>query len=514
MFDFLQSSQQLDEPQPVDSDAEESAPSFSGVKGNANLMVINSDSNDDEPYIPLAQRLQQRQVNAIRASSNSINGKISEQCSTTNWTDPHLSLSSSESHQVMGICQGPFEEHWGFCDLPSACLGLSARKKAGQRAVEQSQTPMEEALKMEKQQQRKALLRQKEQREKAERKALAETVKALRPEECIKHIVVAVDPALLQLDGGGTLLATIQALGCSCAIEKQALPCSVTWLRRIPCAQTGEAVCVPEAHVVMQMTVEDFILLIHGYIQEQSCGWSSDCPSLTSWVQERQRQQPDKLLSLAIIQLDQYFKSHKSKTRQRFHDAVVGKKAAGGKLKKRRNEGRAELLPEVTRVQLEEALVHLQLHTGVLVRFLSTWQGFCDHVSMTTKAVAEAPFKRDRDQATFSFHLESDWAGGQRVDQVGKGLLQVWKRQIQQLHRVSPDMAAAIFTSYPSPQLLNKAYRQCKDEREKVSLLSELLIRRGEGITSTTRRVGPELSKRFYLLMNSSDPEHSLDSNF
>lgn len=40
-----------------------------------------------------------------------------------------------------------------------------------------------------------------------------------------------------------------------------------------------------------------------------------------------------------------------------------------------------------------QAVVHLQLHTGVAIRFLSTWKDFSDHITMTTKAVAEAPFK-------------------------------------------------------------------------------------------------------------------------
>lgn len=48
---------------------------------------------------------------------------------------------------------------------------------------------------------------------------------------------VCVSAALLQLEGGGTLLAAVQALGCSCAIEKQPLPRSVSWMRRTPCAQ-------------------------------------------------------------------------------------------------------------------------------------------------------------------------------------------------------------------------------------------------------------------------------------
>lgn len=57
-----------------------------------------------------------------------------------------------------------------------------------------------------------------------------------------------------------------------------------------------------------------------------------------------------------------------------------------------------------------------------------------------------------------------------------------------------------------------QAYSLCKSDYEKTSLLSDLLIRKGEGVTSTTRRVGPELSKRLFLLMNSCDPEQTLDS--
>lgn len=67
-------------------------------------------------------------------------------------------------------------------------------------------------------------------------------------------------------------------------------------------------------------------------------------------------------------------------------------------------------------------------------------------------------FRREREKTGFSFCLESEWAGGQRVDKAGKGLLQVWKRQIQQLNRVSPDMASTILAAYPSPQLLKKVH--------------------------------------------------------
>lgn len=40
------------------------------------------------------------------------------------------------------------------------------------------------------------------------------------------------------------------------------------------------------------------------------------------------------------------------------------------------------------------------------------------------------------------------------MDRSGRGLALVWRRQIQQLNRVSLEMASAVVDAYPSPQLL------------------------------------------------------------
>ncbi|XP_032397897.1 crossover junction endonuclease EME1 [Etheostoma spectabile] len=522
VFDFLQPGRRLS--QAPQSPPEK--PAFSPAKGDVDartrapdVMMISSDSDDDAPYVPLAQRLKQRQDNVIRASSAVTNGKNAEHSSSSNLASLPLSCQNGFSE-----IERPLSIHQGISDGPDEMAAFPrrrllpthtspAKRKPAKRTAEETQGSREEVLGRRLartgQQSNKEVLKQEQERQRAERRALAEAAKALRPEECIKHMVVTVDPALLQLEGGGTLLASVQALGCSCAIEKQPLPRSVSWMRRTPCAQPEEAVCVPEAQVVMQMTVDDFITLIHGHVQEERHGCG---PTLTSWVQEQQRRRPGNILSLAVIDLEKYFRSQKSQSQKRFREAVVGEQRGGGNVRRKRKSGVAALRPEVSRVEVEEAVVHLQLHTGVSVRFLSTWKDFTDHITMTTKAVAEAPFKREREETSFSFYLESEWAGGQRVDRAGKGLLQVWKRQIQQLNRVSPDMASAILAAYPSPRRLHQAYGVCETEGERISLLSDLLIRRGEGVTATTRRVGPELSKRLFLMMTSRDPQQTLDA--
>ncbi|KAM9837384.1 crossover junction endonuclease EME1 [Aulostomus maculatus] len=494
---------------PVDPDAD-GGPSSSSVLGrgdarSADAVMIGSDSDEDAagPHIPLAQRLQRRRDLVTSAK------KIKE-------ADQYFSSSRTSSKPLNQNCLVEPELPVSLDQLRAGTRGSSgdpsdrttswrsARvwgKPAGRTAATiQDESPVslkaqdsghkdKETLKVVK-----------------ERKRVAKTP---RPEPCISHMVVQVDPALLQQEGGGTLLAALQALGCSCAIEKQPLPRSVSWMRKAAGAQSADDVCVPEDQVVMEMTVDDFITLIHSYIQGEKLGRPSCGPTLTSWVQAHQRCQPAKILSLVVIDLEKYFRCQKSESQRKFRDAITGEEHGG--VKKRKNRGAQ--LPEVSRIEVEEAVVHLQLHTGVGVRFLSAQKDFSHHIAMTSKAIAEAPFKRERQKTSFSFYLESEWAGGHRVDKAGAGLLQVWRRQIQQLNRVSPDMASAILAAYPSPQLLRKAYKLCKTEREKSLLLSDLLIRRGQGVTSTTRRVGPELSKRLYLLMNSCDAEQTLDSS-
>ncbi|XP_036383220.1 crossover junction endonuclease EME1 [Megalops cyprinoides] len=527
-------SESLGPPSPVSH--QEPCPAVPERQGPKVLMV-SSDSEEEEASVPLALRLKQRLGNPVTSTTAAHQGRPQHppsRCPDVS-VQPHCAKSSSDPTPAgefnTPLLRNPEADEENEGPKGSAAVWRSAesfpwteggvsppKKKVAKRTPAEIEAARQEAL-------RKRAVRQKQQmdkeerrleleRQRAEKKALADAVKALRPEECIKHIVVSVDPGLLQLEGGGALLTSLQAMGCSCAIESHVIPCSITWARRTPSTQTGEVQCVPESQAVINVPVEDFIAMTHSYSQVQRGNSFDYGPTLTAWTLRLLARSPGLTLSLVVIDLEKYFRSQKSQAQKRYRKAVLGEEqgAGAGAAKRRKKKEEGEQLPEVSRVEVEEALVDLQLHTGVQVHFLPTWKEFTDYITMSTKAVAEAPFKRDRDRTGFSFCLESEWAGGQKVDRGGKGLLQVWKRQIQQLNRVSADIASAILAAYPSPQLLAQAYDRCRSEREKVSLLSDILIRRGEGVTSTTRRVGPELSKRVFLLMTSTDPNQVLDS--
>ncbi|KAM4844770.1 crossover junction endonuclease EME1 [Thomomys bottae] len=331
------------------------------------------------------------------------------------------------------------------------------------------------------------------------------SLKALRPEECLKHIIVALDPVLLQMEGGGQLLGALQSMECCCVIEAQAVPCSITWRRRAALPQDGED-WEEEPTILVLLMAETFKSLVYNFKQGSPNSSEKEKETLRGFVTDVTARTEGKALSLVIVDQEKSFSTQNPPRKKK--QGAASKQAK--EKKQQRQEPSTGLV--VSRVDMEEALVDLQLHTEAQVRIVQSWKELSDLACMFTKAVAETPFKKLRDQTSFSFCLESDWAGGVKVDRTGRGLTLVWRRQIQQLNRVSLEMASAIVGAYPSPRLLVQAYQRCCSDQERQNLLADIQVRRGEGVTSTSRRVGPELSRRIYLQITTLQPDLCLDS--
>lgn len=63
-------------------------------------------------------------------------------------------------------------------------------------------------------------------------------------------------------------------------------------------------------------------------------------------------------------------------------------------------------------------------------------------------------FRREKNQSAFAFYAEGESQGSVKVTKDGKGFLRVWRQQLQQFRNVSPQIAAAIYSAYPSPRQL------------------------------------------------------------
>uniref|UniRef100_A0A3B3VUA2 ERCC4 domain-containing protein n=1 Tax=Poecilia latipinna TaxID=48699 RepID=A0A3B3VUA2_9TELE len=158
-------------------------------------------------------------------------------------------------------------------------------------------------------------------------------------------------------------------------------------------------------------------------------------------------------------------------------------------------------------MKLLKVLVYLQLYKNISVVFVESWQDITDHVCAVTKALSKRPSKLLTERADLPFCVDGSWAGGARVGRDGSGLRAVWVRQIQQLNRVSPAVAAAVAEAFPSPRLLLQAYQNSGSETEKKSILAGLSVKT-EG---KERRVGPDISARMYRSLTAENPQLVLD---
>uniref|UniRef100_A0A8C0BX24 Essential meiotic structure-specific endonuclease 1 n=1 Tax=Buteo japonicus TaxID=224669 RepID=A0A8C0BX24_9AVES len=339
--------------------------------------------------------------------------------------------------------------------------------------------------------------------EEERKRALAKMLKAQRPGECQKYITVVLDPVLLQVEGGGQILSALQAANYSCVVENQAVPCSITWRRKTVSSQ----VCEQNLNVLILF----FLCYLHSLVIEAQGRTEGEEETLQTYVAHVMEKMPGKILALAAVGVENYFRSLRVQPKKRLRQAAASRKQEEEQRKRRKKQVKDSGL-EITRMDVEEALVDLQLCKQVQVSFFESWEDLGEFATMFTKAVAEAPFKREREKTGFSFYLEKAWCRGVKVDPSGKGLLEVWKRQIQQFNRVSLKMAEAIVSAYPSPQLLNQAYSRCSSEQEQENMLANIPVCRGDGATATSRRIGPELSRRIYLQMTSHNPDLYLDS--
>ncbi|XP_066131395.1 probable crossover junction endonuclease EME2 [Saccopteryx bilineata] len=321
-----------------------------------------------------------------------------------------------------------------------------------------------------------------------ERRATAGALRLLRPEQALRRLVVRVDPAILEDSGADILMEALGSLGCEYHIEPQRPARSLRWSRMkpepCPCSVPPEVWAAGEEELLLLLEPEEFL---QGVFQlTQSCDPTCSVP----WISP----ESPTCSHLAVVGLKAYLWSHQPKAQEMWHPES----------------------PRVTRAkevvgwpEVEEALVLLQLWANLDVLLAASWQDLSQHVCAFTKALAQRPYKQFQESRAFSFCTAGHWMAGQRVVKDGTGLRGAWWRQIRQFNRVSPAVADAVVTAFPSPRLLQQAYLACNTEQERLTLLADLPVKVDEG--ARPRRVGPDLSRRVCLFLTSTNPDLLLD---
>ena len=162
----------------------------------------------------------------------------------------------------------------------------------------------------------------------------------------------------------------------------------------------------------------------------------------------------------------------------------------------------------VKSIDLDNIYLELQLRHHCIVKYVEHDHDLAALVLSFTKAVTVAPEKRLKNLSPFSFHVDTMKQFKPirvDIDQTNKTLESLWKQILQQFQQMGIEQAQAIVQQYGTIQALIQAYRQCPSENEAKLLIADIQVRRGAGVLTSTRKIGPQMSEKIWKLFTSSD---------
>lgn len=347
-----------------------------------------------------------------------------------------------------------------------------------------------------------------EQERKKEEKELAKTLRQIerevkkndKPQERLKSMRVVLDSDFEEIPEIHDLFTSLGTFDFMHSVERNHLPFSVVWYHKV----TGVEIVNNKVQKVEREELQNYLLLfltksffidrVNGSMQRRKKIGVSCEQTLLDYVANIKSIFPLMKITCVTLGLEDYFRE-KAEDRKKRKDSQVPKSVKDG-----------QTLKNVSRKDIEEAIIEVQLQADVNFKLLDKLSQFVDLLSMYTKAIAEAPLKRERHQQQgFSWYADADSSCPVRIAKDGTGLINLWQQQICQFQNVGKEVAQAIAAEYPSPMRLMEAYRKCTTQQQAEKLLQDIVVRRGFGPLSTTRRIGPELSYKIYLFFTSGD---------
>ncbi|KAG1688589.1 Crossover junction endonuclease EME1 [Nymphon striatum] len=299
-----------------------------------------------------------------------------------------------------------------------------------------------------------------------------------------KHLKIVIDEQFIESRDGSKLdliLAKLQneKFNISYEIREQLIQNTVTWMRAYPSenhqyessSDDVEMQWIDEDQVLVILQMTEFLPMIEAY--KQVC----------------------------------LFGQQKAKQNKELKNTVLGIEPSQPKRKKKNPLQQVD----ISAVDIEEVIVDMQLRSrDCNIHFAKDVVEVADTIMRFSKAIAQAPYKNEQQKNHFSWFLDAENRSCVKVDKSGKFLTDLWIAQIQCFANVGTDTSEAIVAKYSTPQSLLRAYHKSDSVKDAQLLMENIMIRRQAGPLSTSRRVGPELSKKVHAFFTSKDGEKLL----
>ncbi|KAG5886347.1 hypothetical protein JTB14_000450 [Gonioctena quinquepunctata] len=345
--------------------------------------------------------------------------------------DDHLNCNSEAK-------KSPLEE--------GADMGNTKETKKISKNVKKKTTEEHKALKQLERSNKQVLMKA----EKVSKDMARKNQKSLRPEECIKNILVKMDESILLEEYGESIKANLRNNGISYK-STSSLSGIISWTRK---TQTIENMFANESEV----DEKHYFLII---------------PSnkFTKLVREN-----------SLINHIQHIHEN-----IQFHHLSI---AVFGKEKPSEDE--------------EYAVMEVEMFFKCYWQFVKKSEDLASFVMMVTKSIAQIPYKLQQQE---KYELQSQFfdvvnKDTVRVDKHGNGLGRAWRQMLTMFPLARLETAEAITAAFSTPTSLFEAYRSSTKPEE---LIQNLPIRRAQGPLTSVRKIGPELSKKCFNFFTSED---------
>ncbi|XP_037093787.1 crossover junction endonuclease EME1-like [Pollicipes pollicipes] len=228
---------------------------------------------------------------------------------------------------------------------------------------------------------------------------------------------VLVDPHLLELEGGGQVLAALQTTDVVVHVTARPQPGTITWERDVTSWREVDGEIIsrttrePEDQIVAVYAAEAMASLIEEQTADPSRGLTAAVRGLGS--------SSGKTVTALCWGLDKLRRTKPMAGSYKKGEAV---RNGGG--------NRRKGAPNLDRLQMEAVLVDTLLDTPHNFRFVNSPTDGGEFLAQMSKAIAEAPFKRRRAEPQFSWFAEADSARPVKVDREQRGLRRLWAEQL------------------------------------------------------------------------------------
>ncbi|XP_011504232.1 PREDICTED: crossover junction endonuclease EME1-like [Ceratosolen solmsi marchali] len=222
---------------------------------------------------------------------------------------------------------------------------------------------------------------------------------------------------------------------------------------------------------------------------------------------------PDRKLSLIIYKIGSYFKYLKS-IKDRAVQETFSRNLSIEKQKKMKLKGDKDFsnYPIISRKKFEKCLVEIQLIHNINSRLIENQDEMILWIHQYTKSLTRLPSKIEKrsELSKIDCYINCDNRDTVKVDKDGNGLKRLWQQQLCQFTLMSLETSEAISSIYKSPLHLIETYKNCS-QAEGEALLKDIPIRRAAGPLTSVRKIGPELSKKIFIMFTSIDGETLLN---